>query len=128
MKIDPPVNLYAFAGDLFGRLNDVRESMDSDDVKSIKDGILRERIDAIDRLKPMRLTTEHPHCVDGSAKRDGNTHFNPGGPSRLKEKNRHGGAGCVIPRLWLWRYRRDRYRHSLNLKCDADTVYWYDFV
>lgn len=54
VKIDRPVNLDAFAGELFGRLNDVRESMDSDDVKSIKDGILRERIDAIDRLNNIR--------------------------------------------------------------------------
>ncbi len=54
VKIDRPVNLDAFAGELFGRLNDVRESMDSDDVKSIKDGILRERIDAIGRLNNIR--------------------------------------------------------------------------
>ena len=54
VKIDRPVNLDAFAGELFGRLNDVRESMDSDDVKSIKDGVLRERIDAIDRLNNIR--------------------------------------------------------------------------
>ena len=54
VKIDRPVNLDAFAGELFGRLNDVRESMDSDEVKSIKDGILRERIDAIDRLNNIR--------------------------------------------------------------------------
>lgn len=54
VKIDRPVNLDAFAGELFGRLNDVRESTDSDDVKSIKDGILRERIDAIDRLNNIR--------------------------------------------------------------------------
>ena len=54
VKIDRPVNLDAFAGELFGRLNDVRESMDTDDVKSIKDGILRERIDAIDRLNNIR--------------------------------------------------------------------------
>lgn len=54
VKIDRPVNLDAFAGELFGRLNDVRESMDSDNVKSIKDGVLRERIDAIDRLNNIR--------------------------------------------------------------------------
>ena len=88
----------------------------------------RVKADDLDRLKAMFLTPEHPHCLYVSDKRDWNTTFNPHGPSRLKEKNRHGGAGCVIPRLWLWRYRRDRYRHSLNLKCDADTVYWYDFV
>ena len=60
--------------------------------------------------------------------RSWNTTHNPHCPIRLKEQNRHGGMGCIIPRLWLWRYRRDRYRHSLNLKCDANTVYWYDFV
>ena len=54
VKIDRPVNLDDFAGELFGRLNDVRESIDSDGVKSIKDGVLRERIDAIDRLNNIR--------------------------------------------------------------------------
>lgn len=91
-------------------------------------GARRVKAGDLDRLKAMFLTPEHPHCLYVSDKRDWNTTFNPHGPERLKEKNLHGGAGCVIPRLWLWRYRRDRYRHSLNLKCDADTVYWYDFV
>lgn len=84
--------------------------------------------DDLDRLKGMFLTREHPHCLYVSDKRDWNTTFNPHGPERLKEKNLHGGTGCVIPRLWLWKYGRDRYRHSQNLKCDADTIHWYDFV
>lgn len=84
--------------------------------------------DDLDRLKGMFLIREHPHCLYVSDKRDWNTTFNPHGPERLKEKNRHGGTGCVIPRLWLWKYSRDRYRHSLNLKCDDDTIYWYDFI
>lgn len=84
--------------------------------------------DDLDRLKAMFLDGEHPHCLYVSDKRSWNTTHNPHCPIRLKEQNRHGGMGCIIPRLWLWRYRRDRYRHSLNLKCDANTVYWYDFV
>ena len=84
--------------------------------------------DDLDRLKGMFLTREHPHCLYVSDKRDWNTTYNPHCPIRFKEQNRHGGTDCVIPRLWLWKYRRDRYRHSLNLKCDDDTIYWYDFI
>ncbi len=54
VKIDRPVNLDAFAGELFGRLNEVRENTDTDEVKKIKDAILKERIDAIDRLNNIR--------------------------------------------------------------------------
>lgn len=54
VKIDRPVNLDAFAGELFGRLNEVRESADAEEVKKIKDAILKERIDAIDRLNNIR--------------------------------------------------------------------------
>ena len=84
--------------------------------------------DDLDRLKAMFLDGEHPHCLYVSDKRSWNTTYNPYRPVRLKEQRRHGGTDCVIPRLWLWKYRRDRYRHSLNLKCDADAIYWYDFV
>lgn len=84
--------------------------------------------DNLDRLKGMFLTREHPHCLYVSDKRDWNTSHNPYCPIRFKEQNRHGGTGCVIPRLWLWKYGRDRYRHSLNLKCDDETIYWYDFI
>ena len=54
VKIDRPVNLDAFAGELFGRLNEVRESADTEEVKKIKDAVLKERIDAIDRLNNIR--------------------------------------------------------------------------
>lgn len=54
VKIDRPVNLDAFAGELFGRLSDVRDGMDTKEVKKIKDSILRERIDAIDKLNNIR--------------------------------------------------------------------------
>lgn len=91
-------------------------------------GASRVKADDLDCLKAMFLTPEHPHCLYVSDKRDWNTTFNPHGPGRLKEKNLHGGTGCVIPRLWLWRYRRDRYRHSLNLKCDNNTIFWYDYI
>lgn len=54
VKIDRPVNLDAFASELFGRLNEVRESADAEEGKKIKDAILKERIDAIDRLNNIR--------------------------------------------------------------------------
>ena len=54
VKIDRPVNLDAFAGELFGRLNEVRESADEEEVKIIKDAVLKERIDAIDKLNNIR--------------------------------------------------------------------------
>ena len=54
VKIDRPVNLDAFAGELFVRLNEVRESADAEEVKKIKDAILKERIDAIDKLNNIR--------------------------------------------------------------------------
>lgn len=84
--------------------------------------------DDLDRLKAMFLDRKHPHCLYVSDKWSWNTTYNPHRPVRFGEQNRHGGTGCVIPRLWVRKYGRDRYRHSLNLKCDADTVYWYDFV
>ncbi len=54
VKIDRPVNLDVFASELFGRLNEVRESADAEEVKKIKDAILKERIDAIDKLNNIR--------------------------------------------------------------------------
>ena len=50
VKIDRPVNLDGFASDLFNKLSSVKDSADTDRVKKIKDGILRERIDRIDKL------------------------------------------------------------------------------
>lgn len=81
VKIDRPVNLDAFAGELFGRLNDVRESMDSDDVKSIKDGVLRERIDAIDRLTISGNST-YPIII----------------------------SCCMAGSNWIWKMRQSTYR------------------
>lgn len=54
VKIDRPVNLDGFAGELFGRLSDLDGNADSREIKAIKDGILRERIDAIDKLNNIR--------------------------------------------------------------------------
>ena len=85
--------------------------------------------DDLDRLKAMFIDGKHPHCLYVSDKRSWNTTYNIHCSIRRPgEQNRHGGTGCVIPRLWLWRYRKYRYQHSLNLKCDADMIYWYDFV
>ncbi len=54
VKIDRPVNLDGFAKELFDRLSRVPDSDDESDVKDIKKGILRERIDRIDKLNNIR--------------------------------------------------------------------------
>ena len=54
VKIDRPVNLDGFAKELFGRLSDVAENDDENGIKEIKTGILRERIDRIDKLNNIR--------------------------------------------------------------------------
>lgn len=54
VKIDRPVNLDGFAGELFARLAENRESDEYSDIKKIKEGILRERIDRIDKLNNIR--------------------------------------------------------------------------
>lgn len=54
VKIDRPVNLDGFAGELFVRLSNNRESDEESGIKEIKEGILRERIDRIDRLNNIR--------------------------------------------------------------------------
>ena len=54
VKIDRPVNLDGFAKELFDRLSKVPDSDDENDVKEIKSGILRERIDRIDKLNNIR--------------------------------------------------------------------------
>lgn len=54
VKIDRPMNLDGFAKELFGRLSDVAENDDENGIKEIKTGILRERIDRIDKLNNIR--------------------------------------------------------------------------
>ena len=54
VKIDRPVNLDAFASELFGRLAEIQGNIDEKEENSIKESILRERIDAIDRLNNIR--------------------------------------------------------------------------
>ena len=54
VKIDRPVNLDRFAGELFERLTEIKGSGEPETVKTIKDGILRERIDAIDKRNNIR--------------------------------------------------------------------------
>lgn len=54
VKIDRPVNLDGFSGELFERLSAVRKSDDYSELKEIKTGILRERIDRIDKLNNIR--------------------------------------------------------------------------
>ena len=54
VKIDRPVTLDGFSGELFDKLNVVQEGMDENAVKEIKANILRERIDRIDRMNNIR--------------------------------------------------------------------------
>lgn len=54
VKIDRPVNLDRFAGDLFDKLSAIKDSCESEKEKEIKNGILRERIDRIDKLNNVR--------------------------------------------------------------------------
>ncbi len=54
VKIDRPVNLDVFASDLFSKLSETKSGLDSSEVKDIKDKILRERIDQIDKLNNIR--------------------------------------------------------------------------
>ncbi|MCM1222982.1 MAG: DUF87 domain-containing protein, partial [Lachnospiraceae bacterium] len=54
VKIDRPVNLDAFSEELFGRISEIKESGERAEIKEIKEGILRERIDRIDRLNNIR--------------------------------------------------------------------------
>lgn len=54
VKIDRPVNLDGFAGELFVRLSNNRDSEEESGIKEIKEGILRERIDRIDKLNNIR--------------------------------------------------------------------------
>lgn len=54
IKIDRPVNLDSFAQDLFGRLAEMKESVDGEEVREIKTAILRERIDRIDKMNNIR--------------------------------------------------------------------------
>ena len=54
VKIDRPVNLDGFAKDIFDKLSALRDSDDYSDVREIKQNILQERIDRIDKLNNIR--------------------------------------------------------------------------
>ena len=54
VKIDRPVTLDKFSGDLFEKLTAVRESYEDESIKQIKQDILKERIDAIDKMDNVR--------------------------------------------------------------------------
>lgn len=82
--------------------------------------------DHLDQLKRVFLTKEFPHCLYVSDKRSWNTTHNPHCPIRLGEQNRHGGTRCIIPRLWVRKYKYYKARHAANL--DDRTIHYYDFV
>lgn len=54
VKIDRPVTLDSFSGELFDKLTAVQNGMDESEVKGIKSEILRERIDRIDKMNNIR--------------------------------------------------------------------------
>ena len=54
VKIDRPVNLDSFSGEVFERLSAVKEGFDSEEIKKIKTNLLQERIDRIDKLNNIR--------------------------------------------------------------------------
>lgn len=54
VKIDRPVNLDGFAEELFERIRENRESEESVKIKGIKNRILQERLDAVDKLNNVR--------------------------------------------------------------------------
>jgi len=54
VKIDRPVNLDGFSSDLFARLSAAKDSDEEKGIKIIKENILTERIDRIDRLNNIR--------------------------------------------------------------------------
>ena len=54
VKIDRPVNLDSFSGEVFERLSAVKDGFDSEEIKKIKTNLLQERIDRIDKLNNIR--------------------------------------------------------------------------
>lgn len=54
VKIDRPVNLDEFSGDIFDRLSAVKAGDDTEKIKEIKTALLQERIDRIDKLNNIR--------------------------------------------------------------------------
>ena len=54
VKIDRPVNLDGYSGELFKRLSAVKDGDEETAIKEIKTEILRERIDRIDKLNNIR--------------------------------------------------------------------------
>jgi len=54
VKIDRPVNFDVFAGELFNRIRDIENSGEKSAVNDIKEKILTERIDGIDKLNNIK--------------------------------------------------------------------------
>lgn len=54
VRINRPVNLDSFSKELFERLNQLPNSLEAPEVKHVKEGILKERIDRVDKLNNIR--------------------------------------------------------------------------
>ena len=54
VKIDRPVNLDGFSGEIFERLSTLKEGLEKEEIKKIKSNLLQDRIDNIDKLNNIR--------------------------------------------------------------------------
>ena len=63
VKIDRPITLDGFSRDLFDRFSDVRERLEKQEIKTIKQNILRERIDRIDKLNNVRKQYQSDYYI-----------------------------------------------------------------
>lgn len=63
VKIDRPITLDGFSRDLFDRFSDVREGLEKQEIKTIKQNILRERIDRIDKLNNVRKQYQSDYYI-----------------------------------------------------------------
>ena len=77
-------------------------------------------------IKEIFISDEYPHCLYVSDKKDWNTTRNPYCKRQFKEKNEHGGTFCLIPRLWVRKFKKYKDWRSKNY--DQETIFWYDFV
>lgn len=63
VKIDRPITLDGFSRDLFDKFTEVREGLDAQEIKNIKQNILRERIDRIDKLNNVRKQYQSDYYI-----------------------------------------------------------------
>lgn len=78
-------------------------------------------------LKNIFISNEFSHCIYVSDKKHWNSTINKYCSFNFKsEQNKHGGVLCIIPRVWVNKYKYYKDWHSLNL--DKENIYYYDFI